>query len=594
MNNTRDPKGSSADARTRRVLVVAAIMACATGCAGNGELPGSDGGTDASVAPADASPPSSTARSRFSRRAAAAAIWNPTPGDPALRPVEPTNQTFRALVSNSAPAATTLVLYDTTGPYSFLGELYAIGSGNLASHFGPWTAKPIGSYVCGDANAYRAVIYIGSTYDEPIPTCMLDDVLTTTHPVLWASYNLWQLTNRATQATFSATRGFMWTGFDFASVGEVQYKGQSLTRYAANGSGILNVTISNPALATVLATAVRADGTTLPWAVRAGNLTYVGESPFGYLSESDRVLIYGDLMFDLLAPTTVERHRATVRLEDITPLNDPAELRAIADYLYSRGVPFGVGVVPQYRDPRGYYNGSVPENVALRNAPELVSALRYLQTRGGVLVMHGQTHQWNGGLNPYTGVTGDDTEFYRVIENADKSLTYQGPLPEDSLTWATGRMATGLNQFRQAGLTQPAIFEFPHYAASVNSFQAAATRFTTRWERSFYFRGLLSGGPIDYTHPFGQLFPYIVRDAYGTRVLPENLGNVEPEPFEIFPARLPAEIVAAARRNLVVRDGIAGFYFHPFFDIAYLRETVEGMQALGYTFVSPATLETPP
>ncbi|MEI8257065.1 MAG: DUF2334 domain-containing protein, partial [Deltaproteobacteria bacterium] len=293
-------------------------------------------------------------------------------------------------------------------------------------------------------------------------------------------------------------------------------------------------------------------------------------------------------------PTTVERHRATVRLEDITPANDPTELRAVADYLFSRGVPFGIGVSPQYRDPRGYYNGGVAENITLRNSPDVVSALRYMLTKGGVLVMHGQTHQWNGGLNPFTGVTGDDTEFYRVIHNADNTLTYSGPLPEDSLTWATTRMTTGLNLFRQAGLVQPAIFEFPHYAASVNSFTAAASRFTTRWERSFYFKGLLSGGAIDYTHPFGQLFPYIVRDVYGTRVLPENLGNVEPDAFENFPPRLPAEIIAAAQRSLVVRDGIAGFYFHPFFDISYLRETVEGIQALGYTFVNPATLETQP
>ncbi|MEI8254717.1 MAG: polysaccharide deacetylase family protein [Deltaproteobacteria bacterium] len=486
------------------------------------------------------------------------------------------------------------MLYDTTGPYAFLGELYAIGAGNLASHFGPWTAKPVASYACGDALNYRAVIYLGSTYDEPLPTCMLDNVLATTRPVLWSYFNLWQLTNRAGAATFQANRGFMWTGIDFARVGEVQYKSRSLLRYADNGAGILNVTVSDPSRATVLANAVRADGTTFPWAVRSGNFTYVGEIPFSYMTESDRVLIFDDLMFDLLAPTTTERHRAIVRLEDISSVNDPAELRAVADLLYARHVPFGIGVVPQYRDPAGYYNGGVPENIALRNAPDVVSALQYMLTKGGTLVMHGQTHQWPNGINPFTGVTGDDSEFYRVIQNADLSLTYQGPLPGDSVTWATNRMSTGLNQFRAAGLPLPAIFEFPHYAASATSLQAAATKFTTRWERTFYFNGLISGAPISYSHVFGQLFPYVVRDIYGSRVLPENLGNVEPDAFEIWPPRLPAEIVAAAQRSLVVRDGIAGFYFHPFFALSYLTETLDGMQALGYTFVDPATLETPP
>jgi hypothetical protein len=37
----------------------------------------------------------------------------------------------------------TLVLYDTTNTYGWLGELYAIAGGNLASHFGQITAEPV-------------------------------------------------------------------------------------------------------------------------------------------------------------------------------------------------------------------------------------------------------------------------------------------------------------------------------------------------------------------------------------------------------------------------------------------------------------------
>ena len=36
----------------------------------------------------------------------------------------------------------TLVLYDTTGNWGWLGELYGIMAANLASHFGAWTALP--------------------------------------------------------------------------------------------------------------------------------------------------------------------------------------------------------------------------------------------------------------------------------------------------------------------------------------------------------------------------------------------------------------------------------------------------------------------
>jgi hypothetical protein len=61
----------------------------------------------------------------------------------------------------------TLVLYDTTGQWGWLGELYAIMSANLASHFGSWTAMPVASYQAGQLKQYTAAIYIGSTYDDP-------------------------------------------------------------------------------------------------------------------------------------------------------------------------------------------------------------------------------------------------------------------------------------------------------------------------------------------------------------------------------------------------------------------------------------------
>src|SRR5687768_9308491 len=64
-------------------------------------------------------------------------------------------------------AATTLVLYDTTGPYGALGELYAVQAANLVAHFGAWKALPVARYTAGDAARHTLTIYIGSTYDEP-------------------------------------------------------------------------------------------------------------------------------------------------------------------------------------------------------------------------------------------------------------------------------------------------------------------------------------------------------------------------------------------------------------------------------------------
>ena len=206
------------------------------------------------------------------------------------------------------------------------------------------------------------------------------------------------------------------------------------------------------------------------------------------------------------------------------------------------------------------------------------------------MIEHGFTHQYAKVRNPYNAVSGDDFEFYRVVENADHTLNFVGPLPEDSEKWARGRLDDAEKEFKAAKLDVPRIFEFPHYAASAADYRAVAGQFTTRWERSLYFRGLLSGGTIDPTRVAGQRFSYVVQDVYGSKVLPENLGSIEPEVFFQFPQRFPEDILGDAQRVRVVRDGFASFYFHPFLDIGYLRETVEGLQAAGWTFVSPASL----
>lgn len=485
------------------------------------------------------------------------------------------------------PSSSTLVLYDTSGNWGYLGELYATEVVNLAGHFGAATAEPVTQYTSGQLNGYQTAVYVGSTYDEAIPVAFLDDVLATTTPVVWAGDNIWQLAARA--GDFASRYGWTPTTFDSGSVAGVSYKGQTLSRNTLSGP-VLDLTISDPGRTQVLATGIRTDGTTLPYAVRSGNLTYLADNPFPYVTPTDRVLAFEDLLFDALAPTTATRHRALVRLEDIDPTADPAKLKAAADYLSSQGVPFGFGVIPEYTDPNGHYNNGKPQTVTLKQAPALVDALKYLQAHGGTMIDHGYTHQYSNIPNPYTATTGDDYEFYRVTENTDHTLDYVGPLPGDSTSWAAGRVLSALQLFRQAKLSSPTIFEPPHYAASAADYAAFAQSFGTRWDRGLYFSGVLSGQPVDYSHSVGQFFPYVVHDAYGMKVLPENCGDISPEPWYSYPATLPSDIVSCAQKNLVVRDGFASFFFHPYLDLSYLRDTVSGLKNLGYTFVDPSGL----
>jgi uncharacterized protein YdaL len=493
----------------------------------------------------------------------------------------------RAALGAATTVPSTLVLYDTTGQWGWLGELYAIMAANLAGHFGTWTAMPVVSYTAGLLKNFTACVYVGSTYDEPIPTAFLSDVFAATSTkIIWMYDNIWQLT--AMYPQFATQYGFLPWVFDFSTVATVTYNGQSLTRYSENGAGIMSYSTVG-GNATVLAEAVRSDSTTFPWAISSGSLTYVGENPFVYISEGDRYLIFTDLLFDALAPTTATKHLALVRLEDIDPTADPTELKATADWLYANKIPFGFQVIARYLDPNGYYNNGVAEDISMHTVPTVVSALKYLQQKGGTMICHGYTHQYSNIDNPYTGVTGDDCEFYSISSN-NGVLTYNGPLPPDTGTsWAAGRFASYKSELAASGFKMPSLVTFPDYAASVPDYQAAKSTFTTRAERSLYFTGVLTGQPINYGQMVGQFFPYSVTDVYGSRVLADSLGGIDPTTYFGIPPRLPAQILAAAQSTLAVRNGYGSFFYNPEDPISYLEQTVEGLQALGYTFVSPAT-----
>jgi uncharacterized protein YdaL len=557
-----------------------------------------------------------TATATLARAGTAAAATNPP----------------QAVTWGTSGSATTLVLYDTTNTYGWLGELYAMGAGNLASHFGTVTAEPVVDYVQGQVNDYTASIYLGSTYDEPLPSSFLNDVLSTDHPVTWAGNNVWQLSGghspgSTAETAFQAAYGWdpSTSYFDSAdTLASVTYNGQQLTRSTDNGP-VLASHITTPSAVTVLAQAnctdasgapvncapiAQSSGTSFPWAIRSGNLTYIGEIPLSYMTESDRYLAFSDLLFDALNPTAPPVHEALVRLEDVSPgIDTPQQLKAAADYLYSQHIPFSIGVIPEYLDPNGAYNHGKPvnENISQTSNTTIkafIAALQYMQARGGTIIEHGDTHQYSTVANPYAGVTGDDFEFYQAwcsrtpsgpadptspCPNTDY-VVQAGPLPNDSQTWAQSRAARGQSLLTQAGLSTPAIWETPHYAASAADYSGIDQVFPIRYERGKYFGGQLVGGAIDYTHEFEQFFPYVVHDLYGSAIIPEDLGNYEPTAANNNPPRPPSVIIANAQAELAVRQGVASFFFHPYYDLSYLQQTIQGIQALGYSFVSTQSL----
>ena len=526
-------------------------------------------------------------------------------------------------------SASTLVLYDSTGQYGWLGELYATGAGNLATHFGRVTAEPVVDYRAGQLAAYSATVYLGSTYDEPLPQAFLTDALNDTAPLVWAGANIWQLSGTGSaETTFAADYGWdpstsYYDGVDsFASVG---YNTQTLTRNTASGPLLVpHVTGTVSTLGTSPCTDSAGSGqacdeiaqvapgaTSVPWAVKSQQLTYVSEIPLSYMTEQDRYLALADLLYATLAPNAPVVHQGLVRLEDVSPgIDTPAELEADADYLYSQGVPFSVGVIPDYLDPNGFYTKGVPQSYSIADTPNPTvaafdAALRYMQAKGGTIIEHGYTHQFQAVDNPYDGVTGDDFEFYAAHCSTTQGgppdptgtcpitdwVVQDGPVPGDSKSWAAARVTAGRSLFFQAGFATPAIWETPHYSASAADYAAFAAKYSIRYERDQFFSGVLApGGATGSAHVFGQFFPYVVTDPYGDTVVPEDAANYEPDWSNNNPPKPASLIIANAQAELAVRQGVASFFFHPYYDLAQLQAIVTGIKNLGYTFVTPGAL----
>ncbi|MFC8918004.1 DUF2334 domain-containing protein [Streptomyces sp. NPDC047821] len=483
-----------------------------------------------------------------------------------------------------------LVLYDggRGRDADWTAQLTAQQAANLASHFAPWTVKPVAEYEAGEAREHSAVLYFGSDTDSPPPASFLDDVLAGTVPVLWADKNLGRLADRAPWL-WESRYGFRATGPGIQGVDRVDYRGTALTRQnPPDDPGIRTVRVDDPGKAKVLAEARHADGGRSPWAVRAANLWYVSESPFDYTSPTDRYLAFNDMLFDLLAPATEERHRALVRLEDIGPNADPEQLRDIGTCLHQAKVPFSFGVLPIYIDPYGKANQGEPTSFTLKDRPELVEALRYLMDHGGTMIMHGVTHQLGTLKNPYHGVSGEDFEFFMAHQDHREFVIPDGLVPGASREWALERIDQGLGEFRAAGLPRPQIWEFPHYAAGPFDYEAVAQDFGYRYDATMVYASSVHGGFPNAHERADQFFPYGVRDVYGTAVIPENLGNVETSGHNGQPPRTAEDIVDAARTNLVVRDGVASFFYHPPLGVDRLDEILRGIRDLGYDFVRPS------
>lgn len=409
------------------------------------------------------------------------------------------------MVDSARAEASVLVLYDSVGSWGWMGQLYIQHLNNLLSHFTVQVyAKPIEEYKAGEIDQYQTTIYLGVLYDNPLPSAFQSDFLATTKTVCWLGYNLWQVawdSSGNANPAFTEKFGVNFLGIDSSLWSAVKYRQVTLTRETTEPE-IGRLQIVDSQKAQVLATCSTSTEEA-PYITRAGNLWYVADNPMSYVTMTDRYLAFADVLHDILNISHSESHRAHLRIEDVSPVADPAMLRAIADYLSSQDVPFLVCVIPEYRDPLGVY--SYGETVRLADRPEVVNALRYMVARGGQIALHGLTHQYDVIANPYNGVSATDYEFYRAVLDPTGAQLLQGPVPEDTPAWARGRVLQGKNQLARLNFN-PVAWNTPHYLASVIDYQEFSKLFPISLDRGAYF-ATDAGGNLQCLQ---QMAPYII------------------------------------------------------------------------------------
>ena len=487
-------------------------------------------------------------------------------------------------ISQNIESATVkkVVIYyddDPTDQWNY-GKIYASMVRNLLGHFNTDVLiLDVADYQEGMLTEYAAGIYIGNIYDYPLSDDFLQDVVKSDNPFLWMNSNIWQLFKNEEWGAIEKL-GFEYVEAEIINPDvKIIYKEKELPRLESDVYfNLVNIDAGSQCeeLATLQITGAKDQ----PYAIRCGNFFFITHNPMANFYTS--YLVFADLLHDLLDTNVAESHRALVRFEDLMPGNTNYDLvKEQVNFLYEKNIPFAFGVIPVNTDPEGVW-GEPGKTVYLYEDFMLQDLIAYMVKHGGTPVLHGYTHQ-------HDSITGVDYEFW----DGENDI----PFPEDSYSWADERIKAGVAQFEKAMGYAPLIWETPHYSASPNTYFALANSFNVIYERVQVFNDLnvvSEDSSIDYTKiPYiTQTFPYqIFKSNYGLRILPENLGYLEeggdPE-FGVPPT--PAGKLALADMYSVVRDGVVSLMFHHWQPAQDLYDTINGLEDMGYTFISVTDL----
>ncbi|AXU49283.1 DUF2334 domain-containing protein [Clostridioides difficile] len=285
-----------------------------------------------------------------------------------------------------------------------------------------------------------------------------------------------------------------------------------------------------------------------PYIINDKNLFYVSKL------DLDGVLFYifCDSLNDIFNIKTFDKGRIFVRIEDVHAFREPKNLVEIADYLSSKNIPFTIALIPAYVNPKNH------KVITLSESPEIVKAIKYMQDKGGAVILHGYTHQYKK-----EEVSGEGYEFWDGKKDE--------PLKENMKIFVKDRVLNGLRVCIENGI-YPLAFEAPHYAMESEGYKELKKYFST-------YMGQHQNNDKKFST---NTYPYIIRDTEEFNIfIPENLGYIDPEDKFTF-----QNIKENLDKLSIVRGFSGGFFFHSYLNIEYLKNTIEYLEKQNIEFMN--------
>ncbi|MDE3732122.1 polysaccharide deacetylase family protein [Clostridioides difficile] len=285
-----------------------------------------------------------------------------------------------------------------------------------------------------------------------------------------------------------------------------------------------------------------------PYIINDKNLFYVSKL------DLDGVLFYifCDSLNDIFNIKTFDKGRIFVRIEDVHAFREPKNLVEIADYLSSKNIPFTIALIPAYVNPKNH------KVITLSESPEIVKAIKYMQDKGGTVILHGYTHQYKK-----EEVSGEGYEFWDGKKDE--------PLKENMKIFVKDRVLNGLRVCIENGI-YPLAFEAPHYAMESEGYKELKKYFST-------YMGQHQNNDKKFST---NTYPYIIRDTEEFNIfIPENLGYIDPEDKFTF-----QNIKENLNKLSIVRGFNGGFFFHSYLNIEYLKNTIEYLEKQNIEFMN--------